>query len=293
MTTLDDKALIQSFLTGKADLLANQNLRVESIFNAQQLVAKKGELIASVKLAGKIRTALVRNESGYRELMHQALQDNGFVPMGESTRRGFLKYDQYELPPGYRMHCTEARFLWKAWWLARRGQHYRQPNPSLYIFSQGAWELIQDISWNPGLFFIKTNNNTELRLESSDYVVWLSKIPPRDSEPESEQGSPDKVPNQAGAQTVGLDPAKANPAAKQPNSGSSHAVKSSPYTKLRQASEHFLGGIVRDRTAETPFDLSLPGNLNAVVKFHQGQLHINTSVGEIVVEGANLRFWLS
>jgi hypothetical protein len=73
MAALDDITLIKKFVDGEDILLANPNLRVEPAFDTVQLLAKTGELIATLKFVSKIRTALVRRESKYWDLVHQAL----------------------------------------------------------------------------------------------------------------------------------------------------------------------------------------------------------------------------
>ncbi len=273
MTTLDDRALIQTFLTGQAELLSNRNLRVEAVRNTHQLLARKGELIASVKLAGKIRTALVKHQSGYQELMQQVLNENGFVAIGPDNSHGFRQYAQHELPAGYRLHHSEAKLLWKAWWLNRRGHHrYDDPQPNVLIFINQTWLPVEDIGWNPEALFIKIQG-VELQLKGADSVTWASQP---SGDPASLPASASKITTQRPTESAPEAPGSA-----------------SPYRRLRQAPEQFFGSIVRDKTSDGPADRPLPQGIEAVVQFHEGQLHISTSVGEIVVEGSNLRFWLA
>ncbi len=174
MAALDDITLIKKFVDGEDILLANPNLRVEPAFNTAQLLAKTGELIATLKLVSKIRTALVRRESKYWDLVHQALQTNSFIPMSQVENLGFMQYEQHEIPAGYKLNYTEAKFLWKDWWLSRYKNHSPHLQLDLLIFQRNTWYAIRDIICSEGTLFIKTWI-AEVPLHICDRVVWLSK----------------------------------------------------------------------------------------------------------------------
>ncbi len=173
MAALNDITLIQKFVKGEDTLLANLNLRIEPGFNAVQLLGKKGGLIATLKLADKVRIALVRRESEYWEVLHQVLQNNSFVPKDQAEQQGFTQYEQHEIPAGYKMNYTEATLLWKAWWLHSRQKYNRNLQLDILIFQRNTWYPIKDIIYSQGTLFIKTWIS-EVVLRGSDRLIWLS-----------------------------------------------------------------------------------------------------------------------
>src|SRR6476646_2919196 len=118
MTLLDDIVLIRQFVKGETTLAANQNLRVESAFNALQLMAKRRGVIATAQLnVGEAKTVLAKAESEYWGLLHQVLQEYGWMPAESQDQAGWMKYEHRAIPAGYQVNYTESRQLWKEWWV--------------------------------------------------------------------------------------------------------------------------------------------------------------------------------
>lgn len=178
MNQIDDITVIQRFVRGETALLANANLRLEPAFNTAQLLAKKGGLIATAKLAGQIRSILLRHSSTYGELVNQILVANRYVPVAV-TPQGLTQYEHRPVPTGYEANYTEVRYLWKIW-----RNHYgkkRIPNQlPLKVMTAKGWEPVQAIEFGQESFFIRVPSD-EIILCVSDRIVWLN--PVEDEEP--------------------------------------------------------------------------------------------------------------
>ncbi len=188
MNKLDDFGLVQKFVEGKLSLLANQNLRIEPAFNTAQLLAKKGELIASVKLVGQIRAVLVRQSSTYQELVDRVLVAQQYIPTGINAQ-GLVEYEHCPIPPGYEVNYTEVRQLWKAW----RTHYSRHSNASLLIRAGQDWLPIQKIEFGLENFFIHVPGDEKM-MHLSDRIIWLSlaeSAKPKDSNPLPNDSMPD------------------------------------------------------------------------------------------------------
>jgi len=171
MNKLDDLALIQKFVEGELSFLANQNLRIEPAFNTAQLLAKKGELIATAKLVGQIRAVLVRQSSTYQELVNRVLVSRQYIPIGISDR-GLVQYEYCPIPSGYEANYTEVRQLWKAW----RSHYSRHSNATLLIRSGSSWLPVRKIEFGQDSNFFIQVPGDERMLGAIDRLIWLSPI---------------------------------------------------------------------------------------------------------------------
>ncbi|MGI0486290.1 hypothetical protein ACN4EK_12690 [Pantanalinema rosaneae CENA516] len=279
MNTLDDLALIQKFIRGETTLLANQRLRIEAVFDSTQLLAKRGGLIATIKQGAEGKVVLLRRESDYYGLVHQCLLDRSLMPTGEIDQAGFERYCPCRVPAGYRLNCTEARALWKEWWMSARHGNRSNIQTNLLIFTRNTWYPIREIACNQGTVFI-TTLVTEVMLQGTDQVIWLSRLPGEAlSAAKTLQSTPAAPPpvryssDQLGRPTVVRPPTSTQPV---PTAGSQASVPP----------KHV------DATEAGVSTAALHPDLRHVVKMRQGKLYIRTAVGEIVVQGGNLQFWL-
>lgn len=169
MNKPDDLELVQKFVEGKLSFSANQNLRIEPSFDTAQLLAKKGELIATAKLVGKIRAVLVRQSSTYQELVNRVLVSQQYIPT-DVNDRGLIQYEHCPIPEGYEANYTEVRQLWKAW-----RSHYRHHSDCpLLVRSGQSWLPVQNIEFGQdSTFFIQVPEDEKM-LCSTDRIIWLS-----------------------------------------------------------------------------------------------------------------------
>ncbi len=175
ITTIDDLALIQAFvqslIQGEEILLANRNLKAETLHRTNQLSAKQEGMIAVAKLADRCSYILVRQESLYWRLIHQTLLSQNLFPIAEAGRDGFYRYQRLLVPQGYRVNWTAAQDLWRLWWRYRRHHHALEPL-ELLLLNRGAWSSVRDICCAHGLLQIKTDHG-KVSLPGSQMAIWL------------------------------------------------------------------------------------------------------------------------
>ncbi len=181
MDKIDDVALIRKFVQGELTLLSNHNLRVEPAFNTAQLLAKRGELLASAKLVGQIRSILVRQSSVYEDLLNRILSEHRYIPTRVNDQ-GLVEYEPCPIPDGYELNYTEVRQLWKIWRVnyCKTDSSKNPPRPpdaqALLIRYKKSWALIVAILYGQENFFIQIPGD-EIMLHSSDRLVWLNPVP--------------------------------------------------------------------------------------------------------------------
>lgn len=189
MTKIDDVTLIRKFIQGELTLLANHNLRVEPAFNTAQLLAKRGELLASAKLVGQIRSILVRQSSVYEELISRILSEHRYIPT-HINEQGLIQYEPCPIPDGYELNYTEVRQLWKIWRVRyckhddlQRNRPRKPDAHALLIQHKKGWAPIVVITYGQENFFIEIPGD-EIMLHSSDRIVWLNPVQKSDSSPQ-------------------------------------------------------------------------------------------------------------
>lgn len=170
MNKLDDTELVKKFVEGKISLLANQNLRIEPAFNTEQLIARKGELVATAKLVGRIRAVLVRQSTAYQELVNRILIAQQYIPT-RITPQGLIEYERCPVPEGYEANYTEFRQLWKAW----RVHYSTESKAPLLIREDDKWLPVQGITFGRDTFFIQVPGDEKM-VKIDDRVIWLSPV---------------------------------------------------------------------------------------------------------------------
>lgn len=264
---LDDIALIQQFIQGRAKLTFNQNLRVEPVSDTIQLLTKKGFLLATVNLASQFKIILVRYESNYWQQINQVLLENHLMPTGK-VERGLMRYEYHPVPIGYQMNYAEALHIWKVW----RNQADRpldNARINLLIFSLDSWQPIQDMTFSKESVFIKTYAS-EIVVHSCDRVVWIS--PSEDNKTLPVLTQPAISTSQNNLDSIA-------------NDTSIHPQVATPILLWEESQ------IPENKQPVSQLSSSA-ANKN-ILSIENGRLYIQTIEGEIVVEGSNMKFWFS
>ncbi|MEP0918759.1 hypothetical protein NC981_18165 [Leptolyngbya sp. DQ-M1] len=170
MNSLDDTELVKKFVEGKISFLANQNLRIEPAFNTEQLLARKGELVATAKLVGQIRAVLVRQSTAYQELVNRILIAQQYIPT-RINPQGLIEYEHCPIPVGYQANCTEFRQLWKAW----RVHYSTEPKIPLLMHEGKKWLPVEKITFGKERFFIQVPGDEKM-VKIDDRIIWLSPV---------------------------------------------------------------------------------------------------------------------
>lgn len=277
MNTLDDAALILQFVKRESTLASNQSLRIEPAFDSVQLLAKRGGLLASIKTNQNITAASVRRGSEYWNLIHQILVSNQFVPIEPSAKSEFLQYEQRQIPSGYKLNCTESRFLWKEWWTRVRNSNRNNIQTDLLIFCRNTWYPVREVVCSQGSLFV-TTLVSEFIYQGSELIVWLSK----EQSDMGEQATPSPV----ATQSQSTEPPK--PVFRQTPGKTAFVGRDIPPSSPPIAPPT-PNGTDKEKQGNT----AMRPDLREVLKFRQGKLYVTTPIGEVVIEGNNLKFWLN
>jgi hypothetical protein len=170
---LDDTKLIEKFIQGSNQLLASDRMRLEVNGAVSQLIARNGDPIAIMYLQQKPRSAIVKQNSLFVEILDRSLQNSGFVMTGDASRAGFIEYKYYLAPAGYQVFYTDPVILWKKWWPTERFQNKRRLNMDILVRLKDNWYPIQDIVVSGGNFTIKTIAG-QILLQREGKVLWLA-----------------------------------------------------------------------------------------------------------------------
>ncbi|WP_017297442.1 hypothetical protein [Nodosilinea nodulosa] len=280
MTTLDDLTLLQLFASGDATLEANQSLRVQPANKLRQLLGRKGLLLATAYDAATPPRIEVRRDTDYADALHQTLLDHHFMPTGQGADSQVLCYTYSPMPAGYHMNYTEARQLWKQWWIRFSRQSNRNLQLDLLVLAQNQWYPIRDIGISSGTLYVETLRG-ETAHHGDDMIVWLEK----DSADEAEQ-------TRLWAPSAAAPAAPAPPAPLPPKPLPPEPVPVSTPTAAPAQRVCVQAPPPPCRPLTPPLaGSSAPANpaLASVVCTREGKIYVKTAVGVVVVEGNDLR----
>jgi hypothetical protein len=175
---LSNCELIQTFIQNSCAnqevLLSNQELKADSIFNTNQLVAKGEGLILKTQQMTTTLQFAAKMGSSHWNLITEALAERGFLLTGEPNQNRFCSFQYYKIPKNYTAHCTESVILWRAWWKHRQRIVRATIPMELFIRTRSTWYPIRDLSISDSVLFVQTFGS-EIQLHVSDLVIWLSK----------------------------------------------------------------------------------------------------------------------
>ncbi|PSR16775.1 hypothetical protein C8255_16090 [filamentous cyanobacterium CCP3] len=283
MTSPNDLTLLQWFVSGDATLEANQSLRVQPANSLRQLLGRKGKLLATAYDAATPPRIEVRRNTDYTNLLHQILLDYHYMPIGQGLDSQVLCYAHSVIPVGYRMNYTEARQLWKQWWIrsSRRGNRTLQLD--LFVLTQNQWYPIRDIAINSGTLYIETLRGETVHY-GDDMMVWLEK----DSAEAGEETRfwAAKAPQKSSVTSaVAVESAPAETTDSKPPTPPIEVPVATPLPPCP-----LPGGLAASPVASTG-QPSAPANsaLASVVCTREGKVYVKTAAGVVVIEGDNLR----
>ncbi|MEA5513702.1 hypothetical protein [Nodularia sp. UHCC 0506] len=170
------REFVQSSTQKKDVLLSNPSLTAETIYKSNQLTAKTEGVIATYQLNHRVSEFWVNPNSSHWDLINEALADHNYLIKGkiETDHRGFYRYQYFQIPKGYKAHCTKSVMLWRAWWKYRKSALKSGIPLELLIQKRESWYPVRDLNISNGLLYIKTLGS-EIVLHSDDLVIWLSK----------------------------------------------------------------------------------------------------------------------
>lgn len=266
MNSLDDLTLVQWFVSGDATLEANQSLRIQPANNLRQLLGRKGSLLATAYDAALPPRIEIRRRTDYTDVLHQVLLEHHFLPVGQGLESQVLCYAHYPIPEGYRTNYTQARQLWKQWWLqsSRLGHHKVQLD--LFVLAGDQWYPIRNIAINSGTLYVETLRGESV-YHGDDMMAWLEKDSCKEGDETCFWAPPPELP-------------EPNHPAEPPISGASTSPVGSP-VRLPRPAQNSLA-------APDPQAIVDP-TLAPVVYALDGKIYVQTAVGVVVIEGRELK----
>ncbi len=173
--TLDNRTIIKRFACGKKRLVVNNNLRIDYAHNSLQLSTPPGELIAIHKIAARLHYILVKKDSKYSENIQQIITEHQFIPIDAMTaKRGFMRYQKYEIPEGYNLQYSPALDLWQTW-----TENQRQSTVGLQldilILARSKWYRVQEMICTGEQLDIQTRLGL-ISLSLKDGIAWIAKL---------------------------------------------------------------------------------------------------------------------
>jgi hypothetical protein len=172
---LDDETIIWRFARGKKRLVANHNLRIDYAHNSLQLSTPSNELIAIHKIAEKLHYVLIKKDSKYSKMIQDIIAECQFVPIDAATaERGFVRYQKYEIPPGYKLRYESADALWETW------QNDRQHSTiglqlDILILARSKWYRVQQMICTDDRLDLQTRLGL-ISLSRRDRIAWIAKL---------------------------------------------------------------------------------------------------------------------
>jgi hypothetical protein len=178
-STVDDETMIQRFARGKKRSVRNNNLSIDYAHNSLQLATPQGEMIAINKVANKLHYILLKQDSRYREFIHNIVIQHNFVPIDNNpTQRGFFRYQKYQIPGGYELRYTSGYEI-QSFWYTHTHESAGELQLDLLFLNKSKWHRVQEIVFqNKRLLFRSVAGVIEL---PADYnLAWIYQL----SEPE-------------------------------------------------------------------------------------------------------------
>jgi hypothetical protein len=294
INSLDDNTLIKEFISGIKQLIFNQNLCIEPVYNSLQLLTKKGLLLATLSDAGQYKTVFVKPQTSYCEIIHTILLEQSIMPTDE-VEHGLIRYEYNPIPLGYQIHHGEANALWKIW--RQNISHKKSQNTSskldiekhlsILAFTKEGWQPVIEISYGNESVFIKTCVD-EIVVHISDRIFWSS--PKEDTEistiEQENKAETTTMRNQNNLAEISTD------------------ISDEPVTILQTTpwnimqTQENIEKIEPDKPVmeianPTSSKMTSQTSTNNILSIFQGKLYIQTIEGEIVVDGSHLKFWFS
>ncbi len=295
---LDDATLIKEFISGKKQLIFNQNLCIEPVSDSLQLLTKKGLLLATLNEAGQYKVVFIKPQTTYCEIIHNMLLEHSIMPT-EKIEHGLMRYEYKPIPLGYQIHHAESNVLWKIW--RQNSSHKTSQNISskldtekpLYIlaFTSEGWQPVIEMASGNESIFIRTCID-EIVVHLSDRIFWSS--PKEDTQISTiEKGNNTKneiettiVTNKNNSPQIVMD------ICDEPVT----ILQTSPWNIIptkENNEKHETNKYLTEVATSTQSKVTSHTSTNNILSIFQGKLYIQTIEGEIVVEGSHLKFWFS
>ncbi|NEQ43519.1 MAG: hypothetical protein F6K00_08145 [Leptolyngbya sp. SIOISBB] len=175
MAILNDRSLLQLFVSGDASLEANTNLRVEPLNHLRQLFTTRGMLLATADDQALPPYVHLRAATKYIDALHETLLGHDFVPINLAENNKIVRYEYHPAPNEYRHAWGVANHLWRKWWKRpERSRNHQSDDTGFMVLHGGDWHTIQEIVLNRSALYI-TSSQGESVLQGNDQTIWLER----------------------------------------------------------------------------------------------------------------------
>jgi hypothetical protein len=178
-STVDDETMIQRFARGKKRSVRNNNLSIDYAHNSLQLATPQGEMIAINKVANKLHYILLKQDSRYREFIHNIVIQHNFVPIDNNpTQRGFFRYQKYQIPTGYELRYTSGYEI-QSFWYTHTHESAGELQLDLLFLNKSKWHRVQEIIFQDKRLLFRSVAGV-IELPADHNLAWIYQL----SEPE-------------------------------------------------------------------------------------------------------------
>ncbi len=178
-STVDDETMIQRFARGKKRSVRNNNLSIDYAHNSLQLATPQGEMIAINKVANKLHYILLKQDSRYREFIHNIVIQHNFVPIDNNpTQRGFFRYQKYQIPTGYELKYTSGYEI-QSFWYTHTHESAGELQLDLLFLNKSKWHRVQEIIFQEKKLLFRSVAGV-IELPADHNLAWIYQL----SEPE-------------------------------------------------------------------------------------------------------------
>jgi hypothetical protein len=178
-STVDDETMIQRFARGKKRSVRNNNLSIDYAHNSLQLATPQGEMIAINKVANKLHYILLKQDSRYREFIHNIVIQHNFVPIDNNpTQRGFFRYQKYQIPNGYELRYTSGYEV-QSFWYTHTHESAGELQLDLLFLNKSKWHRVQEIVFQDKKLLFRSVAGV-IELPADHNLAWIYQL----SEPE-------------------------------------------------------------------------------------------------------------
>ncbi len=178
-STVDDETMIQRFARGKKRSVRNNNLSIDYAHNSLQLATPQGEMIAINKVANKLHYILLKQDSRYREFIHNIVIEHNFVPIDNNpTQRGFFRYQKYQIPNGYELRYTSGYEI-QSFWYTHTHESAGELQLDLLFLNKSKWHRVQEIVFQDRKLLFRSVAGV-IELPADHNLAWIYQL----SEPE-------------------------------------------------------------------------------------------------------------
>ncbi len=253
MNINNDAELITKFIQGQTSFAANQDLKIELAFDSTQLLKRQGGVIACLKQEDQLPTVTVRRGCDHWNLLHHTLLRHGFVPL---------------------LNTETDRIFAK--------YQKRELPPGYKLNATDASTL-----WKEWWINNRSGNGNRVEL---DILLFTRNKWIEIHDIMCKQGvifiktAGAEVVRQVSEPVVWLSWVARNGA-----EGGISARQSAGQTSASNDGQT----VKQESRLSTVGQIEIAPDLSQIVRVHQGKLCITTSLGEIIIEGSNLKIQLS